>query len=43
MAATATDYSSVIVRIAGPFLVYAVSLAIVLVLKRVPLLRRLVP
>lgn len=43
MEMTATDFTSAIVRLAGPFLVYVISLAIVLALKKVPLLHRLVP
>lgn len=40
---TGADYTSAAIRFAGPFLVYVASLVIVLALKRIPLLRRLVP
>ena len=43
MEATATDYSDAALRLIGPFIVYTASLVIVLLLKRIPLLSRLVP
>ena len=43
MEATATDYSDAALRLIGPFIVYTASLTIVLLLKRIPFLRRLVP